>query len=287
MEHDQIPIRGSKSGIHTVELESFEDVSKLISEVHFLNRPSFIFRGHRDPSWRLETSLAREIRKMLKHYNPNEVGKKIASHLENFIYALRGTLAFQPRHQQIIDLIQDREHIRKVMEHADVDLRFAIYELWSLGRHHGLLTPILDWSYSPYVALHFAFEKADNRKDGEENRALYALNMEKVKELCNDASHEGSRIDFFSPLLHKNERLIRQSGLFTYSQDHIPIEDWVMENYEGKPKEPILFRILIRNKKRGNCLRWLNRMNINRKTLFPELEGISHYCNHKLLDELF
>jgi hypothetical protein len=37
--------------------------------------------------------------------------------------------------------------------------------IWSILQHHGYPTPMLDWSYSPFVAAYFAFYDADLQVD--------------------------------------------------------------------------------------------------------------------------
>ena len=37
--------------------------------------------------------------------------------------------------------------------------------IWSILQHHGYPTPMLDWSYSPFVAAYLAFQDADQHED--------------------------------------------------------------------------------------------------------------------------
>ena len=82
-------------------------------------RPPFVFRGLSDKSYRLETSLMRlggPYWELEKHL------------LRNFRKYARLNAAEQS----------------------------SFWHLQTMAQHHGLPTRLLDWTYSPYVALHFA-----------------------------------------------------------------------------------------------------------------------------------
>lgn len=249
--------------IPVTRLESWRDFTELL-ESPFFNRPrvQLIFRGQRRSDWNLMPTLGR--------LSDNGIVTEMlaASQLERFKRAIRGRL-------------------------SDSTLVDEDDELWSIGQHHGLMTPLLDWTYSPYVALFFAFAKADS-KDEEENsyRVLYVLNKSFILE------HQGETgIRLWEPRKDSYGRLVNQAGLFTFSPYDATIEnklanvladDEAFEDEElrsaSEEDQPDLLaryicKIYIRNEERDACLRHLRRMNVHHASLFPDLIGASDYCN--------
>lgn len=250
--------------IPVTRLESWRDFTNLL-ESEFFNRPGvqLVFRGHRRYNWGLMPTLGR--------LTPNGiVTKKLADdQLERFKRAVRGRLNGTTM--------------------ADED-----DELWSVGQHHGLMTPLLDWTYSPYVALFFAFHKEDGKDEEKDNpfRAVYVLNKSFLAE---HESETGIRV--CEPRRDDHGRLVNQAGLFTFSPSDATIEnklatvladDQLFEDEElraaSEEEQPDILacyicKIYISNEERDACLRHLRRMNVHHASLFPDLLGASEYCN--------
>ena len=117
-------ITAPKNGACTVDLSDWKYFDDFIYK-NLLYDKTYVFRGHRRADWKLESTLDRDPAARLT--------RKRREHLDAFMFAVRGRRGSNPA-----------TLVRK-------------NEWWALGQHHGLKTPLLDWTKSPFVAAYFAF----------------------------------------------------------------------------------------------------------------------------------
>ena len=248
-------------GFREVELTSWNFFYEYINN-KVLDPQHLIWRGQRRKGWLLETTLDRVLKKKGKEISKKKWDTLVKNHLETFKHAIRGRRGSNP------------------------PLLKKDNDWWTLGRHNGLHAPLLDWVTSPFVAAYFAFISEGLGQTY--RRAIYALDKtfveEKSKEI--EKHYEGNErppiIEFVRPLSDENPRLINQGGLFTRAPDGEDIQAWTQSKFERDTGRVTLTKITLPNRDRLQCLRSLNRMNINHLTLFPDLYGASKFCNLNL-----
>lgn len=222
-------------------------------------RSPYVFRGLNEASHGLETTLAR----------------------------LGGSYASQERH-----LLRN---FRKYARSSSVE-HDTIWNWLSLAKHHGLPTRLLDWSFSPFVSMHFATSSPQKfDKDGviwavrfaethrllpermqtilqEEGSGVFTVEMlnESIPTLdeLEGLSSEPFVLFFEPPSI--DERIVNQFALFSLmSSASAELQPWLEQN------PPMYKKVIIPADLKWEIRDKLDQANITERVLFPGLDGLS------------
>ena len=114
-------------------------------------------------------------------------------------------------------LIHERELIEKFKIAATPCLHLQPKSEWDwlvVAQHHGLPTRLLDWTYSSYIGLWFALERAHMKRSKPEVWALKPEKEDIIESLEKSRPYAGSRTKVFRPGF-KIPRVRAQKGCFT------------------------------------------------------------------------
>ena len=255
-------------GLSYYRAEKWKDLLEYI--ISMQEYSIYIWRGQSDASWELYSGFDR----LFKEKKPAEIKTAAEQHLENFKYVSRGKFDFDPALEQ------------------------SENEWWALGQHFGLKTPLLDWSFAPFVALYFAIHDQIDKEDI--HCALWALGgVDDICERKRQAAQSRSGAELDETLVYRflskqrvNNRLISQNGLFTRAPYGVSVNGWIKDTSESVGasgyEDLIKIELTMNKKEIRECVTFLNKMNINGATLFPDLSGASLLCNLALqVDDYF
>jgi hypothetical protein len=226
-----------------------------------------LFRGHARTDWKLASQWDRKLAAMHKTH-PD-----------------RGRAAFAPMLAKVLADFKDLAvglpnlHVRDLSE----------VDWWAIGRHHGLITPLLDWSRSPYVAAFFAFTGfAEEISPGVQSTGDLSPNLLLFPDATTKVAiwalkvdpdlERASQLRVLSPQIDIGHRQRAQRGAFTQLDDENQLDLEASLVSLGLDADHLRL-FLVPARETAKALTELRLMNITFATLFPDLQGAALQAN--------
>ena len=224
----------------------------------------YLYRGQGNPNWSLVPSLQRKLQRALTY--PLRDRKLYTDEMYDYLRAFR-------------------DHAHGLVGFPDgLD---TLNSLLTLGRHHGLVTPLLDWTRSPYIAAFFALaghvaRDANMPLDGDFDPAKGRGGPATVAiwryQIRGDGS-VGTELRIYTEVAFPNARQKAQSSVYMHLDTH---------EYQSVEE------LLIARDRDANLEKWiidvpdvrvaigdLALMNIHIGTMFPDLSHAAQHANNR------
>lgn len=218
-----------------------------MSQINALNalKGAIQFRGQADWSWPVQSSLDRQIR--TRCYSMQD-RQHVINHIhKNFINSCRSLVP-------PIELSSwERDQLM----------------CFSIGRHYGLSTPLIDFTDSPYIALFFAFAEASDA----EYRTVIGLDPRGM--------FEAELIQYAPDEVGLTSRVVAQRGSFFFLPRHWTLDEAFEDysNFTHSGTRARLIRYEFPNYLRDEVLHALYDFNITYSRLFPDIQGAALNTN--------
>jgi len=241
-----------RNGIVEIDLNSWLEFVEFC-DCYWSQNFGLYFRGQRDSSWGLNTTLDRFSQTL-----DSRCSGTYETLLGDFTRSLRGR----------------SNVVKKIESNED--------EIWAIGQHNGLATPLLDWTTASYIALFFAFEEDAPSSTGK--RTVWAVHkyIAEEMEVFNQNKTAQEEFKFVNLITDHNPRLLSQSGVFTKQPIGLNFESWIEERWEGITDKPVMFKIHLPDVERVRVLTNLRQMNVHHASIYPDLIGAAKYAQHEL-----
>jgi FRG domain len=224
------------------EINTWEDFRRFTRE---LEPYRYIFRGQTSNKWRLRTSFHRTGRASLVKF-------------------------------MLQDIPVLHRHLSGMMAHH-LDLRDPLQNaaFYNLVQHHGYPTPLLDWTYSPFIGAYFAYKGVPRSGMKPEDRVRLFV-FDKLR-WCQEFETIGlvapAKLHFtvLEPLALNNPRVVPQQSVSSVTN----IEDIeaYLTNRENQVRKQYLRVIDLPASERNAVMQELSLMGITAGSLFPGVDG--------------